>query len=226
MTHNSCEKWTIWWPRGGWMTVNFEKVWLMQVVMFWKWCLFLVMQEGSADPEAGPVTAPLLCCICQDHNTTFRYEVVYKQANKSITILDLTDVNKEELECLTHEDSSNSAASEFKVNSIDSEAEYYNYPPKHPRHGHLKWPVWKPSVTSDTSSYPDYPIHIPTFTLQRINNLLANKSRRGSVCNNCHNNWSYSCHCESFTAKSWLPRPLVAIMTIVTGSVRLEWTNL
>ena len=150
------------------------------------------MQTSSADPEAGPISAPLLCCICQDKNTTFRYEVVYKQANKSITILDITDVNKEELELLTQEDSSNS---ETKVNSIEadsSEAEYYNFPPKHPRHGHLKWPVWRPAsvthqVTSsseDTSqiscSYPDYPIHIQTFTLQRINNLLANRARRGN----------------------------------------------
>ena len=59
------------------------------------------MQTSSADPEAGPISAPLLCCICQDKNTTFRYEVVYKQANKSITILDITDVNKEELGKIT-----------------------------------------------------------------------------------------------------------------------------
>ena len=158
------------------------------------------MQEGSADPEAGQVSAvsaaPLLCCICQDQNTTFRYEVVYKQANKSITILDLSEADREELELLTHEDSSNSEA---RVNSLEdsSEAEYYNFPPKHPRHGHLKWPVWKPSVTSASvsaasgtsssvtdsqlsSSYPDYPIHIPTFTLQRINNLLASRSKKGN----------------------------------------------
>ena len=161
---------------------------VMNLVQWWP-----VMQTSSADPEAGPISAPLLCCVCQDKNTTFRYEVVYKQANKSITILDITDVNKEELELLTQEDSSNS---ETKVNSIEadsSEAEYYNFPPKHPRHGHLKWPVWRPAsvnhqqVTSsseDTSqiscSYPDYPIHIPTFTLQRINNLLANRARRGN----------------------------------------------
>ena len=81
-----------------------------------------------------------------------------------------------------------------------AEAEYYNFPLKHPRHGHLnlKWPVsavWRPnkggredsgeastSVTSVTSAdYPDYPVHIPTFTLQRITSLLASRGGRGNT---------------------------------------------
>ena len=83
--------------------------------------------------------------------------------------------------------------------SSEQEAEYYNFPLKHPRHGHLnlKWPVsavWRSnkggredsgeastSVTSVTSAdYPDYPVHIPTFTLQRITSLLASRGSRGN----------------------------------------------
>ena len=41
--------------------------------------------------------APLLCCICHDQNTSLRYEVVYRQADRSITILDVS-ASKEELE--------------------------------------------------------------------------------------------------------------------------------
>ena len=100
--------------------------------------------------------APLLCCICHDQNTSLRYEVVYRQADRSITILDVS-ASKEELEALTGD-------------SVDSETEYYNFPPKHPRHGHLRW----------TETYPDYPVHIQTFTLSRINNLLSARAARGN----------------------------------------------
>merc|ERR1719357_1753918 len=124
-------------------------------------------------------SAPLLCCICHEKNTTFRYEVVYKQDNKSITILDVKGTNPEELECLTHPQGRN-------PDSFDSENEYYNFPARHPRHGHLRWPVWTPtnSVTNESQlsiTYPDYPIHIPTLTLHRITNLLASRQRRGSI---------------------------------------------
>ena len=162
------------------------------------------MRDRRQEPEAGPdkerpdtedsdQVTRLLCCVCQDQNTTFRYEVVYKQADRSITILDLTPTNKEELRGLTED-------SDARPDSLEdsSEAEYYNFPPKHPRHGHLKWPVWSPAVSRATErstltssslvsssplsgSYPDHPIHIPTFTLQRINNLLASKTRRGNT---------------------------------------------
>ena len=144
----------------------------------------------TEDPEA---VTRLLCCVCQDQNTTFRYEVVYKQADRSITILDLTPANREELRGLT-EDSDTRPES---LEDSSETAEYYNFPPKHPRHGHLKWPVWRPaqsssktpeestvtssSLVSSSASYPDHPIHIPTFTLQRINNLLSSKARRGNT---------------------------------------------
>ena len=41
--------------------------------------------------------------------------------------------------------------------------------------------VTSSSLVSSSASYPDHPIHIPTFTLQRINNLLSSKARRGNT---------------------------------------------
>lgn len=102
----------------------------------------------------------LLCCVCDDKTTNSRYEVLYKQTNRSITILDIS-ANKEELELLTGQ--SKRAPGDW---SVDSETEYYNFPAKHPRHGHLKWPVAHP--VSPVNTYPDYPVHLPTVTLSRI----------------------------------------------------------
>ena len=148
--------------------------------------------KARLDTEEAEAVTRLLCCVCQDQNTTFRYEVVYKQADRSITILDLTPANREELRGLTH-DLSDEVRPEDSLEDSSETAEYYNFPPKHPRHGHLKWPVWRPSVVTEVSpvtassslvssgSYPDHPIHIPTFTLQRINNLLSSKTRRGNT---------------------------------------------
>ena len=112
----------------------------------------------------------LLCCICDDKGgTNTRYEVVYKQANRSITILDIS-ANKEELELLTGQ-AKRGPGGDW---SVDSEvAEYYNFPAKHPRHGHLKWPVAHP--VSPVTTYPDYPVHLPTVTLSRI------KAHQGNV---------------------------------------------
>ena len=66
----------------------------------------------AAAGEAKLVTAPLLCCICQDQNTTLRYEVTYSQhQDRSLTILDVT--RAEELRPLT-EDSSEQETSASK----------------------------------------------------------------------------------------------------------------
>ena len=150
-------------------------------------------EKERLDSEDTEAVKRLLCCVCQDQNTTFRYEVVYKQADRSITILDLTPASREELRGLTED--SDARPESFEDSS--ETAEYYNFPPKHPRHGHLKWPVWRPaqssskapeestvtssSLVSSSASYPDHPIHIPTFTLQRINNLLSSKAMRGNT---------------------------------------------
>ena len=37
--------------------------------------------EARLDTEQEEAVTRLLCCVCQDQNTTFRYEVVYKQAD-------------------------------------------------------------------------------------------------------------------------------------------------
>ena len=68
------------------------------------------------------------------------------------------------------------------------ENEYYNFPPRHPRHGHLKWPIWKPIVTSEESfvhesicitTYPDYPVHLSTFTLKRVASVIKTRAQKG-----------------------------------------------
>ena len=70
----------------------------------------------------------------------------------------------------------------------DDSHEYYNFPPRHPRHGHLKWPIWRPLVTSEESlvhesicitTYPDYPVHLPTFTLKRVASVIKNSAQKG-----------------------------------------------
>ena len=148
----------------------------------------------------------LLCCVCHEHNTTFRYEVVYKTASGSLAplalkhqlppavvtvqpvcpgphyeparITELTEDGEELLDPSQIQDTT--ASDQCRTLSLcDSQShEYYNFPPKHPRHGHLKWPVWTPTPSpvpngslaqpSFVATYPDYPIHIPTVTLKRI----------------------------------------------------------
>ena len=132
----------------------------------------------TAPPSAPPAT-PLLCCICSEKNTTFRYEVVYSQQNKSITLLESPRKDDEERQCLTHPEN-NGQNNSLEESSV-SENQYYNFPPRHPRHGHLSWPVWTPTSsnianTSQLSiTYPDHPIHIPTLTLRRLYSQLASQ---------------------------------------------------
>lgn len=120
-------------------------------------------------PPSDPA-APLLCCICSEKNTTFRYEVVYSQQNKSITLLDAS--HDEERECLTGPQGEVSQSI-----SDNSENQYYNFPPRHPRHGHLSWPVSLANTSALSITYPDHPIHIPTLTLKRIYSQLAARGR-------------------------------------------------
>ena len=132
----------------------------------------------TAPPSALEAPTPLLCCICSEKNTTFRYEVVYSQQNKSITLLESPRKDDEERQCLTHNGQNNS----LEESSSVSENQYYNFPPRHPRHGHLSWPVWTPTssnIQANTSqlsiTYPDHPIHIPTLTLRRLYTQLASQ---------------------------------------------------
>ena len=118
--------------------------------------------------------SPLLCCLCDDPGSpSSRYEVVRQQANRSITILDIS-ANKEELELLTGQ--TKPGPGDW---SVDSETEYYNFPAKHPRHGHLKWPVAHPVSPVNLGTYPDYPVHLPTVTLSRIKPRQGNNNGGG-----------------------------------------------
>ena len=133
-------------------------------------------------PRDPPPPTPLLCCICSEQNTTFRYEVVYSQNNRSITLL---DASEEERQCLTQEvQEVQEVPEEKEVQAVqEAENQYYNYPPRHPRHGHLSWPVWAPTSSEADSShlsitYPDHPIHIPTLTLRRIYSQLASQGAK------------------------------------------------
>ena len=42
---------------------------------------------GSGTPNRPQLPLPLLCCVCEEKNTTFRYEVVCHQQSKSVTIV-------------------------------------------------------------------------------------------------------------------------------------------
>ena len=196
----------------------------------------------------------LLCCVCHEHNTTFRYEVVYKnslqdkkakaalgQPNSKTTTTRAVVANNSGPEehahhnkntstnLILHNNNSPSTLTDLVRQQVtlttsvdtdctdDSNHEYYNFPPRHPRHGHLKWSVWRPAlVTSSSSStaspspfpfpptagvkeaidnnnsqrsvvhesicittYPDYPVHLSTFTLKRVASVIKqNKGRR------------------------------------------------
>lgn len=96
-----------------------------------------------------------LCCVCQEENTTYRYQVVYRapKQNPENRILSQQEEEKED-----------------NVNSSeDYDHEYYNFPLRHPRHGHLIWQGFF------ANQYPDYPVHIKTFTIKRI----LDKNKKG-----------------------------------------------
>ena len=72
----------------------------------------------TAPPSAHPAT-PLLGCICSEKNTTFRYEVVYSQQNKSITLLESPINDEEERQCLTHPESNGQSSLEESSQLLD-----------------------------------------------------------------------------------------------------------
>ena len=174
--------------------------------------------ETRQPQQIGPKKDGLLCCVCHEHNTTFKYEVVYKTASSLSTltlrpqatpiaiqhvnnnqkqIAQITKLTNEDTNtpysCIKHTSDIFSSYNCQTISSVervslffnDHSHDYYNFPPRHPRHGHLKWPVWTPipspipnvslaqSVCVDT--YPDYPIHIPTVTLKRLSSARKGK---------------------------------------------------
>ena len=87
--------------------------------------------------------ALLLCCVCEDKNSTYRYEVVYRSpakadgGEKGLTLLPVyATVAKKNKKANLDDDNGEDVDSEDHA--------YYNFPPRHPRHGHLQWPVLRP----------------------------------------------------------------------------------
>ena len=130
----------------------------------------------------------LLCCVCAEHNTTFRYEVIYKStsfANQSRK----KGLSTKSPESVVQQQVTLTTSVEDLEEQTESSHDYYNFPPRHPRHGHLKWPIWRPLVTPEeslihesiciTSTYPDYPVHLPTFTLKRVASVIKTTAERG-----------------------------------------------
>lgn len=144
-----------------------------------------IAEQNSANFYASlPREKSLLCCVCHEHNTTFRYEVIYKSGpnlngGKNAIALE-NDKNSNVI--------SQQVTLTTSVEDTDDDHEYYNFPPRHPRHGHLKWPIWRPLVTSEESlvhesicitTYPDYPVHLPTFTLKRVASVIKSSAQKG-----------------------------------------------
>ena len=124
----------------------------------------------------------LLCCVCHEHNTTFRYEVVYKNSlqEASAPALGHQPNSKTKTTRAVANNSGPKKNGSTSTNLIlhnnpstltdlvrqqvtlttsvdtddtdDSNHEYYNFPPRHPRHGHLKWSVWRPALVTTSSS--------------------------------------------------------------------------
>lgn len=136
-----------------------------------------IADQNSASFYASlPREKSLLCCVCHEHNTTFRYEVIYKSGPNKLEN-DKNNVISQQVTLTTSVDDDD-----------DDSHDYYNFPPRHPRHGHLKWPIWRPLVTSEESlvhesicitTYPDYPVHLPTFTLKRVASVIKSSAQKG-----------------------------------------------
>ena len=97
------------------------------------------MVQRAVSDHHHPNQGLFLCCVCHEQNTAY-YGVVFNQSLRS-------------------------KAEEGPIEEADSG--YYNFPLRHPRHGHLQW-VLKPELGS---TYPDYPVHIRTTTLARFRSL-------------------------------------------------------
>ena len=127
-----------------------------------------------------------LCCVCQEQNTTYRYEVVYNSKIDDKTLsFNATRLSQNEdtsLLPVLSDDSGIHSSSNNNNDEDEDDHEYYNFPPRHPRHGHLRWkPVYMPifafasketkelvkTTNSSIKTYPDYPVHLQTTTLRR-----------------------------------------------------------
>ncbi len=184
--------------------------------------------SGAAPPAGGAGgRSLLLCCVCQEQSNTYRYEVVYN-GSRSAGVTASTNGHAlggsghahhspvlaasffsrpgPAPICYSSEDSvirgggnANSANSANAIaNASSDEGCYYNFPPRPPRHGHLKWavpPSFSPFLFPDLelgeleeeeedhhhhppATYPDYPVHIRTTTLRRVVVSSLNRKKK------------------------------------------------
>ncbi len=182
--------------------------------------------ERSGEQQQQQHHRLLLCCVCQEQSTTYRYEVVYKSAGVTASSDDPAISPGPGSPviagffpgprpiCYSSDDSRflNGGQQQQLLlsRSLDLQGEqddncYYNFPVRHPRHGHLKWAV--PAGPQSTSalvdggafdgtfdgtvdlggtvacaapSYPDYPVHIRTTTLKRVVVSSLNRGKKNS----------------------------------------------
>jgi hypothetical protein len=110
-----------------------------------------------------PKQNSLLCCVCHEQNSSFRYEVVFNKKDSSKIPLETLEVSQVLIEPIAEELE--------QLETTTTSNDYYNFPLRHPRHGHLKWSVWRTfshALLNQAETYPDYPVHIPTITLKRL----------------------------------------------------------
>lgn len=119
----------------------------------------------------------LLCCVCHEQSTTtYRYEVVYKAPDKF--------------------------AATSVTQSDDNDNDYYNFPLRHPRHGHLRWPVLTRTLTRTLLlHYPDYPVHLSTVTLKRLKSRSKLNSTDGK--RQKTRTGSFACVVSNARSKVW-----------------------
>ena len=144
------------------------------------------IENRESNTTTGGGTGLFLCCVCQEQNTTYRYEVVYKSKFEDKTLSFLSQNNLSEIEDSSLlpvlSDDSGIHSSSNDNNEDEDDHEYYNFPPRHPRHGHLRWkPVYMPifaiasketkeivrTTNNNIKTYPDYPVHLQTTTLRK-----------------------------------------------------------
>ena len=143
-------------------------------------------QSNTTGTPGTGGTGLLLCCVCHEQNTTYRYEVVYNSKTDDKTLsFNATHLSRDEdtsLLPVLSDDSGIHSSSNNNHDDDEDDHEYYNFPPRHPRHGHLRWkPVYMPifafasketkelvkTTNSSIKTYPDYPVHLQTTTLRR-----------------------------------------------------------
>ncbi len=154
-------------------------------------------RQVSLTPANRQHQQRLLCCVCQEQNTTYHYEVVYSRS-AGVNTADQQHLLPPAAEhspviaglfaptriCYSSDDSTLIAGGRRLLQhqqQLPEEEEqcYYNFPPRHPRHGHLKWALTTPVGPLSVPTYPDYPVHIKTNTLRKVVVSTLTRNRSG-----------------------------------------------